>query len=74
MALTRIPIVATSERGTSHDMAHAEDARANAFLLKPFSMRELANCVRSLLDRTPSGSPLRHTLALRCEPFDSLVA
>jgi len=72
MALTRVPIVATSERGTSLDMAHAEDARANAFLLKPFAMSELADCVRSLLDRTPSRSPPRHTLALR--PLESLVA
>jgi two-component system chemotaxis response regulator CheY len=74
MDLARVPIIATSERGTSHDMAHAEGARANAFLLKPFAMRELADCVRSLLDRTPSRSPPRHTLAPRYEPLDSLVA
>lgn len=74
MALTRVPIIATSECGTSHDMAHAEVARANAFLLKPFAMRELADCVRSLLDRTSGRLPLRHALALRYEPLDSLVA
>ncbi len=74
LALTRVPIVAISERGTSLDMAHAEHARANAFLLKPFAMRELADCVRSLLDRTASGSPPRHILALRYQPLDSLVA
>jgi|HubBroStandDraft_6_1064221.scaffolds.fasta_scaffold384260_3 DNA-binding response OmpR family regulator len=71
MALTRIPIIATSERGTSIDMAHAEGARANAFLLKPFAMHELADCVRSLLDRTSSRPPPRHTLAL---PYEPLVA
>jgi two-component system chemotaxis response regulator CheY len=75
MGLTRVPIVATSEWGTSHDMAHAENARANAFLLKPFAVRELAECVRSLLDRTSSRLPApRHALALRFEPIDSLVA
>jgi DNA-binding response OmpR family regulator len=74
MALTRIPIIATSERGTSLDMAHAEGARANAFLLKPFAMHELADCVRSLLDRTSSRQPPRHALALPCGPLDSLVA
>jgi DNA-binding response OmpR family regulator len=74
MALTRVPIIATSERGTSIDMAHAEGARANAFLLKPFTMHELADCVRSLLDRTHSRSPPRHALALPYAPLDSLVA
>jgi DNA-binding response OmpR family regulator len=72
MALLRLPIIATSERGTSQDMAHAENARANAFLLKPFAMSELADCVRSLLDRTPRRLPLRHALAL--QPLESLVA
>ena len=54
LGLTRMPIIATSEHGTSQDMAHAEDVRANAFLHKPFTMRELAQCVHSLLDRAPS--------------------
>jgi len=74
MGLMRVPIVATSERGTCNDLAHAEDARANAFLLKPFAMRELADCVRSLLDCTSSRAAPRHALALRYEPIDSLVA
>jgi DNA-binding response OmpR family regulator len=65
LGLTRVPIIVTSELGTSHDMAHAEAARANAFLRKPFSMRELAQCVRSMLDHTPGRALPVHDLALR---------
>jgi DNA-binding response OmpR family regulator len=65
LGLTRVPIIATSEHGTCHDMAQAEEAGANAFLLKPFSMRQLAACVRSMLDWTPGRALPRHELALR---------
>jgi DNA-binding response OmpR family regulator len=67
MRLTRVPIIATSEHGTSQDMAHAEHARANAFLLKPFTMRQLGQCVQSLLDRRPGRVLPVHELARRYE-------
>src|SRR5580704_16215726 len=36
--LVSLPILVTSERGFPEDMAHAEEAGANAFLKKPFSL------------------------------------
>jgi DNA-binding response OmpR family regulator len=50
MGLVGLPILMTSEFGTPEDMAYAEDAGGNAFLRKPFSMRQLADCVESMLD------------------------
>jgi DNA-binding response OmpR family regulator len=41
-------------------MAYAEDAGANSFLRKPFSMRQLTDCVESLLNATRwSVQPMR---------------
>ena len=48
-ALCFVPIVVTSDRGFPEDMARAEDAGANAFLKKPFSMRLLTECVDMLM-------------------------
>ncbi|HEY8040715.1 MAG TPA: response regulator [Polyangiaceae bacterium] len=50
-ALSRVPILVTSERGFAEDMANAEEAGANAFLRKPFAMRLLAETVEELLER-----------------------
>src|SRR4029077_4137200 len=36
-----LPIIVTSERGNPLDMAHAEEAGANAYLKKPFAMSTL---------------------------------
>ena len=44
-----VPIVVTSERGFPEDMARAEEAGANAFLKKPFSMRLLTQCLELLI-------------------------
>jgi DNA-binding response OmpR family regulator len=44
-----LPILMTSDHGDPGEMAYAEDAGANAFLQKPFSMRQLAHCIESLL-------------------------
>jgi DNA-binding response OmpR family regulator len=44
-----VPILVSSERGFPEDMAHAEEAGANAFLRKPFTMKQLAKYVRALL-------------------------
>ena len=45
-----LPILMTSDHGDPGDMAYAENAGANAFLHKPFSMRQLAHCIESLLN------------------------
>ena len=45
-----LPILMTSDHGDAGDMAYAERAGANAFLHKPFSMRQLAHCIESLLE------------------------
>jgi DNA-binding response OmpR family regulator len=48
--LAWLPILVTSERYFPEDMAHAEEAGANAFLKKPFSMDRLLKYVSALLD------------------------
>ena len=53
--LVTIPILVTSERSFPEDMAHAEEAGANAFLRKPFTMKRLMKYVGALLDG-PFGS------------------
>jgi two-component system chemotaxis response regulator CheY len=65
MGLTRMPILATGEYGNSHDLARAEEAGANAFLLKPFSIPQLTHCVEALLDLTPGRTLPMRELALR---------
>jgi DNA-binding response OmpR family regulator len=45
-----LPILMTSDHGDAGEMAYAENAGANAFLHKPFSMRQLAQCIESLLN------------------------
>jgi DNA-binding response OmpR family regulator len=65
MGLMRVPILATGEYGTSHDMTEAEKVGANAFLLKPFSVRHLSLCVQSLLDRTTDRAVPMRELARR---------
>jgi DNA-binding response OmpR family regulator len=48
--LVHVPILVTSDRSFPEDMAHAEDAGANAFLKKPFTMKSLLKYVSALLD------------------------
>jgi DNA-binding response OmpR family regulator len=52
-----LPILVTSERGFPEDMAHAEEAGANAFLKKPFTMDRLLKYVSVLLDEPPVSRP-----------------
>ena len=54
LGLSGLPIIVTSEHGHAEDLAQAEEAGANAFLQKPFSLRQLTRRVESLLDRAPS--------------------
>ncbi len=55
--LLYIPILVTSDRAFPEDMAHAEDAGANAFLKKPFPMKKLLKYVEALLDGPTSSRP-----------------
>jgi DNA-binding response OmpR family regulator len=75
IGLKRVPILVTSEYGTSHDRAYAEHAGANAFLLKPFSICQLNVSVRSLLDQaTASTSPTHELARIFGRPVDGVVA
>ncbi len=51
------PILVTSERTFPEDMAHAEEAGANAFLKKPFTMARLLKYVRALLEGPQASRP-----------------
>ena len=53
-ALARVPILVTSDSGFPEDMANAEEVGANAFLKKPFSMRELTHYIEALLGHADS--------------------
>jgi two-component system chemotaxis response regulator CheY len=64
LRFAELPILMTSEHGNPGDMAQAENAGANAFLHKPFSMRQLGQCVESLFAVTPR-IPLSFELQLR---------
>jgi DNA-binding response OmpR family regulator len=55
--LACVPIVLTSERAFPDDMACAEKAGANAFLRKPFTMAQLAECVELVLAHGPVSRP-----------------
>jgi two-component system chemotaxis response regulator CheY len=47
--LRDLAIVLMSDRSSPEDRAHAEEAGANAYLTKPFSMNQLTAQLRSLL-------------------------
>jgi len=55
-ALAGVPILVSSDRTFPEDMARAEEAGANAFLRKPFSMRQLEEAIKMLLADTPAAS------------------
>jgi DNA-binding response OmpR family regulator len=52
-----VPILVTSERSFPEDMAHAEEAGANAFLKKPFTMKRLMKYITALLDGPNTSRP-----------------
>ena len=62
LGLVGLPILMTSEYGSPWEMACAEEAGGNAFLRKPFSMRQLTECVESILNATRWSVPPRHAL------------
>lgn len=51
LRLARVPILVTSNSGFPHALAHAEEAGANAFLKKPFSLDQFRTSVEALLGR-----------------------
>jgi DNA-binding response OmpR family regulator len=55
--LLSVPILVMSERSYPEDMAHAEEAGANAFLKKPFTMQQLTKYVTALLDGRNASRP-----------------
>jgi DNA-binding response OmpR family regulator len=55
--LLSVPILVTSERSYPEDMAHAEEAGANAFLKKPFTMKRLMKYITALLDGPSTSRP-----------------
>lgn len=55
--LSGVPVLVMSERGFPEDMAHAEEAGANAFLKKPFKMSALTKYVSALLDGDKASRP-----------------
>src|SRR5262252_7687471 len=58
--LSSVQILVTSDLATPSQMAWAEDAGANAFLKKPFTLAQLAKYVFALTDpRTPSRPSVR---------------
>lgn len=62
--LIYVPILVTSERGYPEDMSNAEEAGANAFLKKPFTMAKLLKYVHALLDGPHSSRPSVRRLRL----------
>ena len=55
-ALATVPLLVTSDRAFPADMARAEEAGANAFLRKPFSMAQLEYAIQMLLADAPAAS------------------
>ena len=53
------PIVVVSARGTEHDRVHALELGADDYLVKPFSMKELAARVTAVARRGTSAPDLR---------------
>jgi DNA-binding response OmpR family regulator len=58
------PVLVTSQHSFPEDMAHAEDAGANAFLGKPFSMQRLGSYVSVLLEGAKASRPGMRLLRL----------
>jgi DNA-binding response OmpR family regulator len=63
-AWSELPILVTGEGAVPADLAHAEEAGANLFLEKPFSMRKLATNIAALIERPKLSRPGLHFLRL----------
>jgi DNA-binding response OmpR family regulator len=51
--LARTRIIVVSDQSSPAIVAYAEEAGANAFLLRPFKLAALAECVAGVLDPAP---------------------
>jgi DNA-binding response OmpR family regulator len=58
-AVAHVPILVTSDRGFPENMAHAEEAGANAFLRKPFAVAKLTDYLENILGAPRSRPTLR---------------
>lgn len=56
-SLADVPILVTSDSGFPEDMAFAEEAGANAFLQKPFDMKDLVRYVQALVTARKRSEP-----------------
>jgi DNA-binding response OmpR family regulator len=70
LGLLRLPILMTSDRGDPTEMAYAEEAGANAFLCKPFSMHDFTDCIHSLFHALAWSARSIHEL----KPLEWMVA
>ena len=61
------PIIVVSARGTEHDRVHALEIGADNYLVKPFSMKELAARVRAAARRGVSEAEPRRGDAIQIE-------
>jgi DNA-binding response OmpR family regulator len=57
LGLTCVPILATSDSRLARDIASAEEAGANAFLKKPFTMDQFTRCVEALVGERHRSDP-----------------
>ncbi len=57
LGLMDLPILIMCQHASPGDMAYAEDVGGNAFLRKPFTMRQFADCVEFLLNARRSSAP-----------------
>jgi DNA-binding response OmpR family regulator len=62
--LLLLPILVASGRSFPEDMAHAEEAGANAFLKKPFTMKRLLKYVSALLEGPQISRPSMRRLRM----------
>jgi two-component system KDP operon response regulator KdpE len=64
LGLTSVPILVMSNSSFAGDMASAEEAGANAFLEKPFTMRQLTCYVDELLGNAHASAKFMRRLHL----------
>ena len=64
LGFAHVPILVMSHSSSARDMASAEEAGANAFLRKPFSMRQLTSYIDALFDAAHRSQPQVRRLQL----------